>query len=170
MGRSPSRTHCCQDRPPGLQDVQDRTTAALGLASVRASQVLKEVERQGRIELGPGSAARGPGVWYGLAGSWHACEGRTLDQLVSELLASTLREEGRASRSRPLEWVTRRPMHARVDLEGQGGAAPGARSTVGFTFDANVLRYASDEASAYQSNARAFLDRVAGGDDLVYLF
>ena len=42
------------------QDVQD----LLGLAVVRASQVLKEAERQGRIKLGPGSAARGRGVWY----------------------------------------------------------------------------------------------------------
>ena len=42
------------------QDVQD----LLGLAVVRASQVLKEAEHQGRIKLGPGSAARGRGVWY----------------------------------------------------------------------------------------------------------
>ena len=42
------------------QDVQD----LLGLAVVRASQVLKEAERQGRIKLGPGSAARGRGVSY----------------------------------------------------------------------------------------------------------
>lgn len=39
-----------------------------------------------------------------------------------------------------------------------------------FTFDANVLLYASDETSAYHSRARAFLDRVASGDELVYLF
>ena len=39
-----------------------------------------------------------------------------------------------------------------------------------FTFDANVLLYASDETSAYHLRARAFLDRVAGGDELVYLF
>lgn len=42
------------------QDVQD----LLGLATVRASQILKEAERQRRIKLGPGSAARGRGVWY----------------------------------------------------------------------------------------------------------
>ncbi len=42
------------------QDVQD----LLGLSSVRASEVLKEAERRGRIRLGPGSAARGRGVWY----------------------------------------------------------------------------------------------------------
>ena len=42
------------------QDVQD----LLGLASVRASQVLKETERRGGIKLGPGSSARGRGVWY----------------------------------------------------------------------------------------------------------
>ena len=42
------------------QDVQD----LLGLSSVRSSQVLKEAEQQGRIKLGPGSAARGRGVWY----------------------------------------------------------------------------------------------------------
>jgi ATP-dependent DNA helicase RecG len=42
------------------QDVQD----LLGLTSVRSSEILKEAERQGRIKLGPGSAARGRGVWY----------------------------------------------------------------------------------------------------------
>lgn len=39
-----------------------------------------------------------------------------------------------------------------------------------FTLDANVLLYASDEASGYHVQARAFLERVAGGDELVYLF
>lgn len=39
-----------------------------------------------------------------------------------------------------------------------------------FTFDANVLLYASDETSAHHARARAFLDRVASGDELVYLF
>jgi len=39
-----------------------------------------------------------------------------------------------------------------------------------FTFDANVLLYASDEASAYHPQARAFLEQVANIDDLVYLF
>jgi hypothetical protein len=39
-----------------------------------------------------------------------------------------------------------------------------------FTFDANILLYASDETSAYHPRARAFLEQVAGGDDLVYLF
>jgi toxin-antitoxin system PIN domain toxin len=39
-----------------------------------------------------------------------------------------------------------------------------------FTFDANVLLYASDSTSAYHDPARAFLERIAGGDELVYLF
>ncbi len=39
-----------------------------------------------------------------------------------------------------------------------------------FTFDANVLLYASDEASENHARARAFLDRVVSGDELVYLF
>lgn len=39
-----------------------------------------------------------------------------------------------------------------------------------FTLDANVLLYASDTTSAYHPRARAFLDRVASGNDLVYLF
>lgn len=39
-----------------------------------------------------------------------------------------------------------------------------------FTVDANVLLYASDETSAYHSRARDFLEQVAGGDELVYLF
>jgi uncharacterized protein len=39
-----------------------------------------------------------------------------------------------------------------------------------FTFDANVLLYASDETSEYHPRARAFLDQVASRDDLVYLF
>lgn len=39
-----------------------------------------------------------------------------------------------------------------------------------FTFDANLLLYASDETSPYRSRARAFLDRVASGGELVYLF
>jgi uncharacterized protein len=41
---------------------------------------------------------------------------------------------------------------------------------VSYTFDANVLLYASDEASRYHEPARAFLARVARDDDLVYLF
>lgn len=39
-----------------------------------------------------------------------------------------------------------------------------------FTFDANVLLYASDETSAYHPRARDFLDQVASSDDLAYLF
>ena len=39
-----------------------------------------------------------------------------------------------------------------------------------FTFDANVLLYASDETSEHHSRARAFLDQVASSDDLIYLF
>jgi len=39
-----------------------------------------------------------------------------------------------------------------------------------FTIDANVLLYASDETSARRERARALLDRVALGDELVYLF
>lgn len=39
-----------------------------------------------------------------------------------------------------------------------------------FTFDANVLLYASDETGTYHSRARAFLDQVARSSDLVYLF
>jgi uncharacterized protein len=39
-----------------------------------------------------------------------------------------------------------------------------------FTFDVNVLLYASDETSEHHVRARAFLDSVAGSDDLVYLF
>lgn len=39
-----------------------------------------------------------------------------------------------------------------------------------FTLDANVLLYASDESSAYQEQARRFLNRAAHGDELVYLF
>jgi len=42
-------------------------------------------------------------------------EGKTLGQLVSELLAGALREEGIPTRGE-LEW-TSRPMGARVDLE-----------------------------------------------------
>jgi toxin-antitoxin system PIN domain toxin len=41
---------------------------------------------------------------------------------------------------------------------------------VSFTFDANVLLYASDQTSAYHARARAFLDQVASSDELVYLF
>ena len=39
-----------------------------------------------------------------------------------------------------------------------------------FTLDANVLLYASDETSAYHPRARVFLERVASGDELLYLF
>jgi toxin-antitoxin system PIN domain toxin len=39
-----------------------------------------------------------------------------------------------------------------------------------FTFDANLLLYASDEQSDHHARARDFLDAVARGDDLVYLF
>ena len=38
------------------------------------------------------------------------------------------------------------------------------------TFDANVLLYASDETSPRHSRARTFLDHVASGGELVYLF
>jgi uncharacterized protein len=39
-----------------------------------------------------------------------------------------------------------------------------------FTFDANVLLYASDEASSYHPRARAFIEQVTSRDELVYLF
>jgi uncharacterized protein len=39
-----------------------------------------------------------------------------------------------------------------------------------FTLDANVLLYASDETSGYHRQARAFVERIADGDELVYLF
>ncbi len=39
-----------------------------------------------------------------------------------------------------------------------------------FTCDANVLLYASDESSRYHARARSFLDRIASGEELVYLF
>lgn len=39
-----------------------------------------------------------------------------------------------------------------------------------FTFDVNVLLYASDETSPLHPRARAFLDKAAGGEELVYLF
>ncbi len=39
-----------------------------------------------------------------------------------------------------------------------------------FTLDANILLYASDETSEYHPRARAFLEQVAGSDELVYLF
>lgn len=39
-----------------------------------------------------------------------------------------------------------------------------------FTFDANVLLYASDETSARHSQARAFLARIADRNELVYVF
>ena len=39
-----------------------------------------------------------------------------------------------------------------------------------FTFDANVLLYASDEASPYHGKARAFLERVVSGEEIDYLF
>jgi toxin-antitoxin system PIN domain toxin len=38
------------------------------------------------------------------------------------------------------------------------------------TFDANVLLYASDESSPFHAAARAFLERIASGDELVYVF
>jgi uncharacterized protein len=41
---------------------------------------------------------------------------------------------------------------------------------VSFTIDANVLLYASDEASEWHSTARTFLEDAARGDELVYLF
>jgi uncharacterized protein len=39
-----------------------------------------------------------------------------------------------------------------------------------FTLDANILLYASDETSAHHRQARDFVEQVAGGDELVYLF
>jgi uncharacterized protein len=39
-----------------------------------------------------------------------------------------------------------------------------------FTFDANVLLYASDETSVYHEAARRFLEQVGTAVDLVYLF
>lgn len=39
-----------------------------------------------------------------------------------------------------------------------------------FTLDASVLLYASDETSAYHPRARVFLEQIASGDDLFYLF
>lgn len=39
-----------------------------------------------------------------------------------------------------------------------------------FTLDANILLHASDETSGYHPKARAFVEQVATGDELVYLF
>ena len=39
-----------------------------------------------------------------------------------------------------------------------------------YTIDANVLLYASDESSPVHARARAFIERVADGPDIVYLF
>lgn len=39
-----------------------------------------------------------------------------------------------------------------------------------FTLDANLLLDASDEASEHHAQARSFLDDVAGGDEIVYVF
>jgi toxin-antitoxin system PIN domain toxin len=39
-----------------------------------------------------------------------------------------------------------------------------------FTLDANVLLYASDETSPHHDRARAFLEELAAGTELVYLF
>jgi toxin-antitoxin system PIN domain toxin len=39
-----------------------------------------------------------------------------------------------------------------------------------FTIDGNLLLYASDEMSGYHRQARAFVEQVAGSDELVYLF
>jgi hypothetical protein len=41
---------------------------------------------------------------------------------------------------------------------------------VSYTIDANVLLYASDESSPVHTRARAFIERVADGPDIVYLF
>jgi toxin-antitoxin system PIN domain toxin len=41
---------------------------------------------------------------------------------------------------------------------------------VSYTFDANILLYASDDRSPYHSQARGFLDRMASGDEIVYVF
>jgi toxin-antitoxin system PIN domain toxin len=41
---------------------------------------------------------------------------------------------------------------------------------VSYTIDANVLLYASDESSPVHARARAFIERVAVGPDIVYLF
>lgn len=49
-------------------------------------------------------------------------EGKTLGQLVSELLASALQESERpGARERRLDWVSR-PMGARIDLEDKEAA------------------------------------------------
>lgn len=39
-----------------------------------------------------------------------------------------------------------------------------------YTIDANVLLYASDEASPVHARARAFVERLADGPEIVYLF
>jgi toxin-antitoxin system PIN domain toxin len=52
----------------------------------------------------------------------------------------------------------------------QGSGAARARGSLSFTLDANVLLYASDEASAHHARARDFLEQAVGGDELVYLF
>jgi toxin-antitoxin system PIN domain toxin len=39
-----------------------------------------------------------------------------------------------------------------------------------YTIDANVLLYASDESSPVHARARAFVERLAGGPEIAYLF
>jgi hypothetical protein len=41
---------------------------------------------------------------------------------------------------------------------------------VSYTLDANVLLYASDESSPVHAPARAFVERMAAGPEIVYLF
>ena len=39
-----------------------------------------------------------------------------------------------------------------------------------YTIDANVLLYASDESSPVHARARAFVERLADGPEIAYLF
>jgi len=39
-----------------------------------------------------------------------------------------------------------------------------------YTLDVNVLLYASDESSAVHATARAFVQRMADGPEIAYLF
>src|SRR5918996_6514201 len=69
----------------------------------------------------------------------------------------------------------RRPLEREADgrsgrPQGQGGGPPSPRGPVTFTLDINLLLYASDASSPFHPTARAFLDRLAEGPEIAYLF
>ena len=105
-------------------------------------------------------------------------DGRSLGEVVSELLAEALayRSSRRRSRSQELSWI-KRPMGARVDISDKEALyaaldseprGPSCRR-VSYSIDVNILLYGSDASSPFHERAIQFMESCAKSSDPLFL-